>query len=80
VRQTRISTLTRSVKHKMCLVDEPLPYRYGKGRVADNVSVVHDVPEPGKARRRHVRRLNCAKLLGTIGGGKAARTRGRCVK
>jgi hypothetical protein len=49
-------------------------------RMAPNVSAVHDVPEPGEARRWHVRRLDCAKLSGTIGGGKAARTRGRGVK
>jgi hypothetical protein len=48
--------------------------------VSANVSAVHDVPEPGEARRRHVRRPNDANLLGVTSGGKAARTRGRCVK
>ena len=48
--------------------------------LAPNVSVVHDVPEPGEARRRHVRRPNDAKLRGITSGGKAARSRGRGVK
>jgi len=48
--------------------------------MAPNVSVVHDVPEPGEARRRHVRRPNDANVPGIPGGGKAARTRGRGVK
>ena len=48
--------------------------------ISANVSAVSDVPEPGNARRRHVRRLSTADLQGTICGGKAARTRGRCAK
>jgi len=34
------------------------------------VSVVHDAPKPGEARRRHVRRLSMAKLHGTNCGAK----------
>jgi len=48
--------------------------------LSDNVSVVHDVPEPTEGRRRHVRRLSTANLQGTSCGGKAARMRGRCAK
>jgi hypothetical protein len=48
--------------------------------LSDNVPGVHDVPELTAGERRHVRRPDCAKLHGTTGGGKAARTRGRCVK
>ena len=48
--------------------------------LAANVSAVSDVPEPGEARRRHVRRLDTTNLHGTARGGKAARTRGRCAK
>ena len=48
--------------------------------MAANVSAVSDVPEPGAARRRHVRRLSPPNLHETICGGKAARTRGRCAK
>jgi hypothetical protein len=53
----------------------PLP-----GSLAANVSAVSDVPEPGEARRRHVRRLSMTNLHETTCGGKAARTRGRCAK
>ena len=48
--------------------------------ISANVSAVHDVPEPGEAWRRHVRRLELAKLHGAICGGKPRRTARRCVK
>jgi hypothetical protein len=47
--------------------------------MAANVSVVHDVPEPGEARRRHVRAFFMIYIFHRLRG-KAARKRGRCVK
>jgi hypothetical protein len=49
----------------------------GRAQFADNVSVVHDVPEPGAARRRHVRAFHCQTCHGTTC---AARPRERAAE
>ena len=76
-----------SVPIRTFLVGTTRSYPYGaqaliaRGQLmAANVSAVSDVPEPGNARRRHVRRPDTTNLHGTTCGGKAARTRGRCAK
>jgi len=49
-------------------------------RISANVLAVSDVPEPGAARRRHVRRPNDANLHGIPSGGKAAPGKARQLR
>jgi hypothetical protein len=51
----------------------------GKPRISANVSIVHDVPEPGEARRRHVRAFP-GRYPFTVCAARPRAQRGRGVK